>query len=900
MGKRVGGGRKWDPRGRFGDDKEGRQDRVERIRALLARARASSDGSLERLGVSSPTVQRYTTSAEPSAWKTPGQGRLVPAAILEAVEDGQDRVLLAWPFSPVNGFAAAALALREGRATGRLAHATLGFWPWRQGASFAARSILVHPNDIHQTAAKIATEMRGKQTWALPSLGHESQCLLDLRLVDLKPPMAGSVSAKSVLVRSPTLLETTSVFAPTTGDDIPYRPNPLQVLRRVRDHTHMRDENAGLAEHVAAVGDPMRAPFGLFGLPAETRADRLGRYLAAQRFSAIGLDGVVVDATRNGRSEISDDWDRRLAVLLDALATVSGRRPPVIVLVEDVFAMRRATKILRVYGAAQHPRRRCAIETGAYLPDPSPFGPAVDTRAAYPPIQFEADIKDASLAPLREDLIALGRNLREAGHQKAAEGVSQALALLRRSASLPIGLEEARAISDILYDADDEVDISARSLFRPKMALAALAMVKDTVPEVGQVANQLVAAVESKVATWSDETPVSAKLTSVLQNDDWNCRTTLMAIGDRRVLEVFLGSDRAVGYLGAVIDHGGLRQELQDRSYDRLIVVGPTPNSIRTVLTVPTCPSRVLLLGDAAGSALVVAEAEPVSKIAAFAPISARAAALRIALARGGANERLDLAEVEFQIAATLPEGEIDLTQAGERYCGDIIQFRTQHGHHLTYRPTSDVLLSSPGEVRPFEKVQAREVKQGDRLLVLNAEIREPIRRALAGSRKALSQLQLYHDHINRIYHDTPGGSVAHKARHVLTAMRAIDPTIRESEIPNISRWLTAGQARGEQGGVKQPRAARDWVRFRTFMSAVGVAAPLAKLYWCTAVVPARSYRAQEGHFFNQRVVQFVCDPEGAAIGGSAWGSLPRLWQSVLDAVDEVTWVETVRRERNG
>ncbi len=63
-----------------------------------------------------PTPQRYTTSAVPTAWKLPGQDRLIPAAILDAVEDGQDRVLLAWPFAPINSFAAAALALRESRA----------------------------------------------------------------------------------------------------------------------------------------------------------------------------------------------------------------------------------------------------------------------------------------------------------------------------------------------------------------------------------------------------------------------------------------------------------------------------------------------------------------------------------------------------------------------------------------------------------------------------------------------------------------------------------------------------------------------------------------------------------------------------------------------------------------
>lgn len=904
MGKRSGRGRDWEQRGRFKDVGGSDPDRGQRIQALLAARRPKDDSArLTRPGVSAATMQRYTTSAAPTSWKPPGRARIIPDAILDAVDDGADRVLLAWPFSPVAGFSNAAIALREARSSGRLAHATLGFWPWRAGATWSARTILVQPGDIHQAATRFATELQSPQAWAIPSLAHESQYLLELRLGDLKPlssAVAPGASGRGILVRSPTLLETTSVFAPVASTGAPYRADPLQVLRRVRDYTHMGDKNAGLAEHVAAVGDPLRAPFALFGLPAEASPDRLGRFLDAQRFADVGLDAVVVDVTRNGRSELPEDWEKRLDVLLEALGRVPGRRPPVIVLAEDVFAMRKATRSLRAHAAVQRPRRRKAVETGAYLPDPSPFGPPIDLGSVLPAVHFEADIKDASLAPLRQGLVNLGRALREAGQPKGAEGVSQALALLRRAASLPIGMTEARTVSDVLYDADDEVDASARALFRPKMALATLAAVQDSAAEFGDVANQLVEAVQAKIASWADETPVSAKLTTILADPNWNNRETLIAIGDRRVMETFLGSDRGVACNCAIIDHGSLRQELENALYDRLIVIGPTPNSIRTFLTAAECPGRVLLLGDAAGSALVVAEVAPVGQIPAFAPIAARAQALALALRRGGADEKLDVAEAEFRIVATLPEGEIDFTQAGERYRGDIIQLHTQQGHRLAYRPTSDVLLSSPGELRPFERVQAREVKKGDRLLVLNASVREPIRRALAGSREALAQLKIYHDHINRILAETPGVTLADKARHMLAAMRAIEPRISVSEVPNIVRWLTAGQAAGAPDGIKQPRAARDWARFRIFMQAAGVAAPLADLYWRTAVVPARSYRAQEGYFFNQRVVQFVRDPEGTAIGSAAWASMPGLWQLVLDAVDEVTAVETVQGERNG
>lgn len=900
MGKNKGENRDWQRRGQFESARQGAESRTKRVQTLLsARRNPQEHEKLVRRGVTTPTVQHYSISADPTNWKSPGQAAIVPHNMLASVEDGQDRLVLAWPYSPINGFAAAAMALREARSSGRLAHATFGFWPWRAGATFGARSLLLQPSDVHQAAARIATELRTAPTWASPRLAHESQCLLDLRLGDLKPPTSLAALPRSILVRSPTVLETTSVFPPV-GTGAPYRADPEQVLRRVRDYTHMGDKNAGLTDHVAAVGDPERAPFAIFGLPAESRVDRLARFLAVDRFAATGLDVVIVDATRNGRIELSDHWDARLAVLLQALEALPGRRPPVVVLVEDVFSMRKASKVFRAHNASQVPRRARAIETGAYLPDPSPFADAADLSAAHPEVAFEADIKDASLAPLREDLVALGRRLREAGHAKAAEGVSQALALLRRSASLPIGLDEARAASDVLYDGTDEVDASARTLFRPKMALAPLAAVAETAPEFGDVAKRLVVAVEAKLATWRDETPVSMKLAAVLQDTAWNNRRTLITIGDRRVMESFLGSDRAVTCDCAVVDHRALREEINGGSYERLIVLGPTPDSVRTLLSAVDCPDRVMLLGDAAGSALVVAEAAPIGQLVAFAPVAGRAKALAAALASGGANERLDLAEAEFRIAATLPEGEIDFTQAGERYRGDIIQVRTQRGHRLAYRPASDILLLSPSEVRPFEKAPARDLKKGDRLLVLNAEVREPIRRALAGSRQALSQLKLYHDHINRILAETPGGTLTDQARHVLASMKTVDPTTSAAELPNVVRWLTAGRAAEAPDGVKQPRAARDWRRFKIFMEAVGVAATLADMYWKMAVVPARSYRAQEGHFFNQRVVQFVLDPEGAAIGASAWTAMPRLWRSVLESVDEVTAVEMIKGERNG
>jgi hypothetical protein len=153
---------------------------------------------------------------------------------------------------------------------------------------------------------------------------------------------------------------------------------------------------------------------------------------------------------------------------------------------------------------------------------------------------FEADIKDASLAGLRRDLVALGRSFKERRESPAAAGASRALALLRRSASLPIGLREARQITDILNDGDDEEDLWVKGLFRPKVALGPLAAAAEYVPEFGETTRSLVASVEAKVSTWEDETPVSAKLAQLLAGEDWNSQATLLALPDRWIADVYL------------------------------------------------------------------------------------------------------------------------------------------------------------------------------------------------------------------------------------------------------------------------------------------------------------------------------------------------------------------------
>jgi hypothetical protein len=840
---------------------------------------------LTRPGVSTPSALRYATTADPTSWLSVDAGRPLIEAAFDAVKDGSDRAIMSWPSRPGGAFVATCIFLREARASGRLAHATVGYWPWREGATHAARSILVNPDDIAD-ASLLALNDPKKTEWQNAALSHYSLCMLEMRLKDLTKSSAGATahgSIKSIVVRSPTLLETTCVFSPSGIKGAgAFRAAPEQVLRRVRKYTSMGERHAGLLDHVGAVGDPEKSPFALLGLPVTTNPDGLSRYLTSARTKQLGLDIVVVDLTRTGRTNIQEEWEKRFDVLLTALDGFGGRRPAVLVVTEESFVQRRVFRLLKSHAGMRRPKQR-AQQLGIYLDHPTLLGTAAKVPAEMPPISFQADIQDASLAPLRRDLVALGQRMREAGASIGADAVSRTLAFVRRCASLPLGLQEAREIADILYDGEDEVDASVRAMFRPKMAMADLAAFGELFPAFATEARAAAATVETKVAAWNVDTPVAAKLTELLTDPKVNSPRTTIALPDRRIAEVFIASDRGVQCRCEIVDHKTMASQIAQGNPERIIVVGPTPEAVRTLLTTRSSPKSVLLLGDAAGSALLSAELSSLETIAAFSSFAARAKSLISALRRGGSDETLDLAEAEFRVAAVIKENEVDLTQSDDVYRGEVIQITMQSGLRIDYRPGGEVLLLSPGEARPFERIQARQALVANRILVLDSSIREPIRLAIAGSRKSRQELAAYHAHVATIRSNTPGNSLAERARNVLARMRAIDPSVGD-EINNISRWLNADVARTSLEGTRQPGAARDWPRFRIFMQAVGVDEVLASLYWKAAVLPARSYRAQEGHLFNQRVVQFVLDPESTGV----WKTMQGLWQQVMESVDVI------------
>ena len=511
MSKR--GAKEWGGGERSGRIADAGRARGERIRTLLAtRAKSGSpDWQIVRPGIGTATATRYATTANPGGWAPLTAG--VPAidTLLDAIGDGRDRILLGWPERPGNGFTLAALAMREARASGRLASATLAVWPWRDGLMRAARSALIHPEDVADSARLALNDIEGGAAWTNDNLAHRSLGMVELRLKDLVLTNAPARVARGrqrieIVVKSPNLVETTAVFVPTTSG---YNDDAEQILKRVRNHTFLGETGAGIPRQRADVGSPNTTPFALFGLPAERGVARMDRLLSFDRFATRGLDAIVVDLTRQSRAELGDQWERSLALLLEALDSAPLRRPPLVVVCEDPFALRGATRALRSHAAHLRPRRQSPVEVGVYLAESGFLSAASQLPDRLPDVSFTADIKDASLVQIREKLVTLGRRLRDGGDGVGARGVSRALSFLRRIASLPLGLEEARRTADTLFDADDEVDNGIRAMFRSKMALGQLAETGAVSPD-GLLARDAIKLIDARVADWQVETPVSS------------------------------------------------------------------------------------------------------------------------------------------------------------------------------------------------------------------------------------------------------------------------------------------------------------------------------------------------------------------------------------------------------
>ncbi|MCK8787232.1 hypothetical protein M0638_22930 [Roseomonas sp. NAR14] len=812
-------------------------------------------------------------------------GRSLIEALFSSMDDRRDRTVLAWPNRPEGAFVAAAIALHEGRATGRLGRAAVALWPWRDSATVhAARSILVESQDLIAVARAAAKDVQDDKEW---SRQPDAQDTLNVVHFSLR----GAKRRGRWTVSRPNLLEITPTFGPHSVEPH-YRTDPAQVLYRVREHTRIADMGAACANaNLGRLGDPSKAPLAVFGLPPAAERD-VARCLAFPRFANLGLDAILVDATRRIRDELGDRWERGLVALLGALDRMGTARPGVVALADDAFGLRVVEEALRKRAQAVRPQRRPLERRGMLLVQRSLLGPASSPALqTLPEVEYRFDLKDGTLLATRRALLGLAQRAEREGDADAANGARAALAFIRSIANLPVGYDEAMRIVWANHASDDELDLRMRRRLGLDTALIPLHdawSARDGAfkVELDEVRKE----VQRRIDGWRKATPMSLKLRGVLSKAKRDGKDPLLALPGSDSLSLFSASSLADEFPCRAVETRRLADAVAAHETPLVIVVGPSPETVRLLLTLDPSPPKVALVGDAAGSALLAAELYPLTRTANFAPVAARATAMLRELGKVEADLSEDMAETR---APPLPDlMNLDFTREGGRYEGAVVRVVTEGGYSIAYRKGSDVLRQTPDELRCFERARAADLRRGDSILVLVPRLLEQFREAFARSPGAQRELRAYHEAVARCCASLPGRTHRDHAWEVLHRIQRADPTFGDFEIDNVVRWVRVDGNTLDDPGA-QPQTPRTWARFSRFTQVLGMSPALAEAYWRAAIRPARSFRISEGMMFHERAVAFVADPEGVMARPGARDLAP-LWQAILENVDTVRTVEAV------
>lgn len=895
MQGRRGSAQPWTAKGRTEAIQQANVAKAERAKALLARLGARRQPEiaadpLQRLGLSRPSL-------EPLLYRRTLRGTTASAdactavlqAMAETARDQRDRSLLAWPCRPDNGFVAAALHLLEGRVRGLHIAQSIGLWPWRTGITHVSRSILVEPEGLVRYARAAAQDRAGGAAWTKGRFGEDSHEMVMLRLDDLRKEQGTGKSG--VTVRLPSLFELTSVFEPASGPAC-YVADHAHVLHRVRQHTQMGQKGGLTTRHVQGLGDPALAPLALFGLPAHD-ARKLSQCLAYRRFADHRLDLVVADLTHTALNNVGERWPDAFARLLAALERLGAARPGVLVLTEDAFVHRRAEGMLRDAAYTSRPRRYPPETRGVMLSTQGFLGPAASCDTLYPAMDVRADLKDARLLALRNEVLGTARDLEEAEDRAAAAALRAGLSFVRATATLPVALGAARAIVETMHGTEDDADRSARRKFYPATALqpmADTALVSAHRETLLAFRRQFLSLAEG----WENGTPVSEKLAGLAARLGDEARKAMLVLPDRHVANLYDLSDAAQSVPWRVAEPRTMVQTARAHGCERWIVVRPSGDTLRTLLTALPGPSRLDLIGDAAGTALLEAELRPVATLGAFSALHARADAFRKAIGQSASSLSLDHEEVSARTVAH--HAELDFTRSDGEYAGPRIRVETEGGYVLLYRPASDVLRYTPDDLRAFDKVQAQAIRPSDAILVLTRGLMELLRRELARAPKTVETLRQYHAEVGRRRLGLPGATTGDKARALQRTIRAAHPGFGDNEAANIARWLSVDGTTLDDPSA-QPQAPRTRDRFDLFMEALDIHPALADAWWKDGIRLTRSYRLSEGMQFNQRAVAFVVDPESLAVRNAGMNAAA-LRHAITESTDTVTRVEVIDADR--
>lgn len=826
-------------------------------------------------------------------------------SFLTAVASGSSAAILQWPFGQRDVAALHPLGMLAAVCSPPVRSENGNAWcdpvpdfrtlyfPWRGGGTGAAqRSILVDRHELlarnsrHLTRRHVGLADISEQLARLhETYGHMTR--LSLRDAS-KPHLA-----------HPTLAEIYPVFA-DDGENTPvFRSSVGELLGRVR-HGAALDQ---LRDYRPEICNPVLAPFALYGVSARSDLRKvLGHPAFAGEAGGREPDICLLDLGPPGLTRLGHGWED---VLERFLSQTLAHFPdlPVLAVTHDPYVHRRATKLIEAgRPTSDRPASSVLIRTTDDLLSPDPL------VSGFSRTSVQVHSAGGLVA---EALSALAEAARSASDPIIAGMLRRGMGQLRRAMALPCGL----AVAYELLSEWEGQDVATAFLER-RAAGTVLAPIQQAIDsglpgaERSRIA-EAGSAVARAFRSLDDDTPVGSLLRDLVRSMTRKSSRTLFAFGspaELKLAEWRFSHDSELGEaLRRRLQSGhvklvpveALDAELSEieasrdkNSWKRLILVAPTNDRLARVLVRPWLPDELIIVCDqafarrTAGSLRILAghpdlngEGRPGARLDAVAK-----AAQNEADARSISPVDLDL-EARPVVLATC--NVIDLTDDDDDG-REVVVLKLQSGRSLRTRPGSVIVRHRrDAEINPFERTTAREIVEGETIVVPDRSFVEEARRVLPIKVLAASRVLVYHTAVEAALPQLAGETLAAKARTLMQRMRPLGA--RQVSQAAVSDWLRVAEHKALPPDQLRPHAPQRRREFNAMMTALGLEA-LAEKVWVEGIEQLRNDRRRAGLRMAQAFVSVLVDPHGAATGldRAIRDNIVALRTSALDHLDVV------------
>jgi hypothetical protein len=209
----------------------------------------------------------------------------------------------------------------------------------------------------------------------------------------------------------------------------------------------------------------------------------------------------------------------------------------------------------------------------------------------------------------------------------------------------------------------------------------------------------------------------------------------------------------------------------------------------------------------------------------------------------------------------------------------DALRIVLEGGAQLFRNPNSISYVYDPvfgqAKTRGFQSRQVRNLKPGDRLFVMSAELRELTESFLKAAGVDVSHDKRFEQHL-RSYHtriaalveqNLCGQSLTEKVESLIAAMTSIADCPKDLPAANTMRaWLDAQRWLSTSFDETAPHAPRKEAHFKYLAKALGMLDIEATVYWRTVIQPMRGARRADGRRISDAYSELLMEQESFAV----------------------------------